>query len=161
MPTVETRLVTDADGAAAAVESITGPAVLKIDSPKLPHRTDVGAVRLGVDSPTETREAYDEVLSAAQAHVGNDDIEGVLVQPMVDDGVETMVGVAPGDVFDSLVTVGPGGTFVEALDESATLVPPFTRADALRAVEDTVQRTCSPTAGMVIHCPSNPSSTSL
>ena len=138
VPTVETRLVTDADEAAAAVKSIPGPTVLKIDSPELPHRTDVGAVRLGVDSPTEAREAYDGVIAAARAHVDDSDIEGVLVQPMVDDGVETMVGVAPGDVFDSLVTVGAGGILVETLDESATLVPPFSRSDARRAVEETV-----------------------
>ncbi|GKZ15287.1 acetate--CoA ligase family protein [Haladaptatus sp. T7] len=138
VPTVETRLATDADEAAASVASIPGPAVLKIDSPELPHRTDAGAVMLGVDSPMDAREAYDDVVSAAQSHVDDSDIEGVLVQPMVDDGVETMVGVAPGDVFDSLVTVGAGGVLVEALDDSATLVPPFSRSDARRAVKETV-----------------------
>jgi acyl-CoA synthetase (NDP forming) len=137
VPTVETQLVTDADGAAAAVDSMAGPTVLKIDSPELPHRTDVGAVRLGIDSPTEAREAYHDVVSAAQTHVDDSDIEGVLVQPMVDDGLETMIGVAPGDVFGSLVTVGAGGILVEVLDESATLVPPFSRSDARRAVEET------------------------
>nr|WP_254663173.1 acetate--CoA ligase family protein [Haladaptatus sp. W1] len=138
VPTVETRLATDADEAAAAVESIPGPAALKIDSPELPHRTDAGAVLLGVDSPMKAREAYDDVVSAARSHVDDSDIEGVLVQPMIDDGVETMVGVAPGDVFDSLVTVGAGGVLVEALDDSATLVPPFSRSDARRAVKETV-----------------------
>ncbi|MFH5800933.1 acetate--CoA ligase family protein [Haladaptatus sp. CMAA 1911] len=138
VPTVETRSVTDADGAAVAVESMRGPAVLKIDSPELPHRTDAGAVRIGVDSPTEAREAYHDVVSASRAHVDDGDIEGVLVQPTVDDGVETMVGITSVDVFNSVVTVGAGGILVEALDESATLVPPFSRADARRAIERTV-----------------------
>jgi acetyltransferase len=71
------------------------------------------------------------------ARVDESDVAGVLVQPMVDDGVEAILGVAPGDVFDSVVTVGPGGVLVEALDESATLVPPFSRTDARRAVEGT------------------------
>jgi len=137
VPTVETRLVTSADEAAEAVASMDESAVLKVDSPELPHRTDAGAVRLGIDSAEAAREAYADVYAAARTRVDDDDIAGVLVQPMVDGGVEAMLGVAPGDVFGSLVTVGPGGVLVEVLDESATLVPPFSRADARRAVEDT------------------------
>jgi len=111
--------------------------VCKIDSPALPHRTDVGAVALGLDSPAAVRAAYDDVMDAAVAHADADDVAGVLVQPMVDDGVEAMLGVAPGEVFGSLVTVGPGGVLVEALVGSETLVPPFDRSDARRAVEAT------------------------
>jgi acetyltransferase len=138
IPIVETRLVTDPDDAVAAAEALGYPVVLKIDSPALPHRTDVGAVELGVDSPEAVRAAYRDVREAALAHVDQADLAGVLVQPMVDDGVEAIVGIAPGDVFESVVTVGPGGVLVEALDENATLVPPFSSVDARRAVEGTV-----------------------
>jgi len=137
VPVVETRVATDADEAVAAAEAVGYPVVLKIDSPALPHRTDIGAVELDLDSPEAVRAAYDDVLDAALAHADADDVAGVLVQPMAGEGVEAILGVAPGDVFDSLVTVGPGGVLVEALDESATLVPPFSRADARRAVEET------------------------
>jgi len=137
IPVVETRVATDPAAAVAAAEAVGYPVVLKIDSPALPHRTDVGAVALGLDSPEAVREAYRDVREAALTHVDESDVAGVLVQPMVGDGVESILGVAPGDVFDSLVTVGPGGVLVEALDESATLVPPFSRADARRAVEGT------------------------
>jgi acetyltransferase len=137
IPTVETRVATDADEAVAAAEDLGFPVVCKIDSPALPHRTDVGAVELGVDSPAAVRAAYNDVMDAAVAHADAGDVAGVLVQPMVDDGVEAMLGVAPGEVFGSLVTVGPGGVLVEALGGSETLVPPFSRADARRAVEAT------------------------
>ncbi|MBB6644848.1 acetate--CoA ligase family protein [Halobellus ruber] len=137
VPTVETRTATDAEAAVAAAEDLGFPVVCKVDSPALPHRTDVGAVELGLDSPTAVRAAYRDVMDAALAHVDEDDIAGALVQPMVDDGVEAMVGVAPGAVFGSLVTVGPGGVLVEAFDGSETLVPPFSRADARRAIEST------------------------
>ncbi len=137
VPVVETRVATDADQAVAAADAVDYPVVLKIDSPAVPHRTDIGAVELGLDSPAAVREAYDDVLDAALAHAAEEDVAGVLVQPMVGDGVETILGVAPGDVFDSLVTAGPGGVLVEALDGSATLVPPYSRADARRAVEST------------------------
>ncbi|AXG05432.1 CoA-binding protein [Haloplanus rubicundus] len=137
IPVVETRVATDPEAAVAAAEAVGYPVVLKIDSPALPHRTDVGAVALGLDTPQAVREAYRDVREAALAHVDESDVAGVLVQPMVGDGVEAILGVAPGDVFDSVVTVGPGGVLVEALDESATLVPPFAPADARRAVEET------------------------
>ncbi|RLM59317.1 CoA-binding protein [Halobellus sp. Atlit-31R] len=137
VPTVPTRAVSSAAGAAEAAAAFDGPVAIKVDSPALPHRTDADAVRLGIDSPSGARTAYGEVVEAARAHVGDDGIENALVQPMVDGGTEAIVGVAPGDVFESVVTVGPGGVAVEALDESATLVPPFSRADARRAVEST------------------------
>ncbi|WP_433632125.1 acetate--CoA ligase family protein [Halomicrococcus sp. NG-SE-24] len=137
IPIVETRLATDADEAAAAAREVGFPVVLKVDSPALPHRTDVGAVRLGVDSAEAVRDAYAEVVDAALAAADTDDVEGVLVQPMVGDGVEAIAGIAPDDVFGSLVSVGPGGVLVEALDEAATLVPPFSRGSARTAVEDT------------------------
>jgi acetyltransferase len=110
---------------------------VKIDSPALPHRTEIGAVELGLDSPDAVRTAYHEVRESALAHVAASAVAGVVVQPMVDDGVEAILGAAPGDVFDSVVTVGPGGVLVEALGESATLVPPFSTADARRAIEAT------------------------
>jgi acetyltransferase len=141
VPAVETRVVTDPAAAVAAAEAVGHPVVLKIDSPALPHRTDAGAVALDLDTPEAVREAYRDVRTAALAHVDESDVAGVLVQPTVGDGVETILGTAPGDVFDSPVTVGPGGVLVEALDGSATLVPPFSRADARRAIERTALAT--------------------
>jgi acetyltransferase len=137
VPVVQTHLTTDAEAAVTAAEAVGYPVVVKVDSPTLPHRTDVGAVRVGLDSPAAVREAYHDVMDAALAQADETAVAGVLVQPMVDDGVEAMLGVAPGDVFGSLVSVGPGGVLVESLGEPRTLVPPFSREDARRAVDGT------------------------
>jgi acetyltransferase len=137
VPVVQTHLATDAEAAVTAAEAVGYPVVVKVDSPTLPHRTDVGAVRVGLDSPAAVREAYHDVMDAALAHADETAVAGVLVQPMVDDGVEAMLGVAPGDVFGSLVSVGPGGVLVESLGEQTTLVPPFSREDACRAIDGT------------------------
>ncbi|MFC7157239.1 acetate--CoA ligase family protein [Halomarina halobia] len=137
VPVAETRLATDADEAAAVAESFGFPVVLKVDSPALPHRTDVGAVKVGVDSADAAREAFDDIMDAVLANVDPTNVEGVLVQSMVDDGVEAILGVARDDVFGSLVTVGPGGVLVEALDDGEVLVPPFSRAAAVAAIEAT------------------------
>lgn len=138
VPVIETQLATDADEAAVAAEELGFPVVLKIDSPALPHRTDVGAVKVGIDSTDAARAAFDEIVAASREHVDPDAIEGVLVQPMVDDGVEAILGIAPDDVFGSLVTVGPGGVLVESLDDAELLVPPFSKAEATEAIEATV-----------------------
>jgi len=112
--------------------------VLKIDSPEIPHRTDIGGVAVGVETPEEVRTAYDDIVAAAREVADERDIEGVLVQPMVEEGVEALVGASPDDVFGSLVTVGPGGVLVEAMDDSEVLVPPFSAAEAREAIEETM-----------------------
>jgi acetyltransferase len=137
VPVVETRLVTTPEDAAAAAADLGFPVVLKIDSPALPHRTDVGAVHVGVDSAGSARESFEVIMTAARENAPDEEIEGVLVQPMVDDGVEAIVGVSPDEVFGSLVTVGAGGVLVEALGDGVVLVPPFSRGDAREAVEST------------------------
>jgi acyl-CoA synthetase (NDP forming) len=137
IPVVDTRLATTPAEAATAAADLGFPVVLKIDSPALPHRTDIGAVHVGVGSAAEVRESFEDIMTAARANAPAEAIEGVLVQPLVGDGVEAIVGVSPDEVFGSLVTVGPGGVLVEALDDSAVLVPPCSPADAVEAIEST------------------------
>jgi acyl-CoA synthetase (NDP forming) len=137
VPLVDTRLATSPEAAVDAASDLGYPVVLKIDTPEIPHRTEVGGVAVGVETPEAVRAAYDDVMAAARGAVDEADIEGVLVQPMLDDGVEALVGVSPDEVFGSLVTVGPGGVLVEAMDDSEVLVPPFSAADAREAVAAT------------------------
>jgi len=137
VPLVDTELATDAEAAVDAAEEFGYPVVLKVDSPEIPHRTDIGGVAVGLESPEEVRAAYDEIVTAARAAVDDAAIEGVLVQPMLDGGVEALVGVSPDEVFGSLVTVGPGGVLVEAIDDSEVLVPPFSAAEAREAIDAT------------------------
>jgi len=141
VPLVDTRLATSSDEAVDAAGELGYPVVLKVDSPAIPHRTDVGGVAVGLETPEAVRAAYDEIDAAARAEAAADEIEGVLVQPMLADGVEALVGVSPDEVFGSLVTVGPGGVLVEAMDDSEVLVPPFSAAEAREAVESTALST--------------------
>ncbi|WP_049981365.1 acetate--CoA ligase family protein, partial [Halolamina rubra] len=141
VPLVDTRLATSSDEAVDAAGELGYPVVLKVDSPAIPHRTDVGGVAVGLETPEAVRAAYDEIDAAARAEAADDEIEGVLVQPMLADGVEALVGISPDEVFGSLVTVGPGGVLVEAMDDSEVLVPPFSAAEAREAVESTALST--------------------
>ncbi|MFB9807190.1 acetate--CoA ligase family protein [Haladaptatus pallidirubidus] len=161
VPVVETHRTSNADEAAAAAEALGFPVVLKLDSPALPHRTDIGAVKVGIDSADAARTAFDDIMDTALSNTDRAAIEGVLVQPMIDGGVEAILGVAPDELFGSLVTVGPGGVLVEALDDSEVLVPPFSTADAKEAIAATALGELQNTVVTVLRYRSMPSRTCL
>jgi len=126
--------------AAEAIDAATAigfPVVMKVSAPALAHKSDLGLVRLGVDSTDAVRAVYDELVRKAGA-VGHDDesIEGVLVCETVSDGVETVVGVSEDELFGPVVMVGLGGILVEVLGDVAFGVPPFGREEAERMVRE-------------------------
>ncbi|WP_458189031.1 acetate--CoA ligase family protein [Haladaptatus sp. NG-WS-4] len=134
--TVQTRLVDDPDEAVKVASEFGFPTVLKIDSVDVPHRSRVGGVKTDVDTAAAAREAYQEVLSNVRDGAPDAEIEGVLVQPRIEDGVEVLVGISTDPEFGPLVAVGPGGTLVEQFDERAIRVPPITTEEAMDAIAD-------------------------
>ena len=128
---VETALATTPEAAQAHATAIDTPAVLKADSPALPHRSEVGAV--AVDVPTaEIPTAFTAVTEAATEAVGTEALEGVLVQRAVDpaDKLELLVGMSTDPSFGPTLTVAPGGVGVETHGEqrAVTLIPPVDAA---------------------------------
>ncbi|WP_251341310.1 acetate--CoA ligase family protein [Haloplanus halophilus] len=134
---VETRVATSPDEAVEYAATLGYPVVMKVDSVDVPHRTDADAVRIGLDDEAAVREAYATIVENVADHDPAADVEGVLVQPQVDEGVEALVGVSEEPGFGSVVTVGAGGTLVEVLDDAAVRVPPLSAADARSAVAST------------------------
>lgn len=108
-----------------ALEGIAGyPVVVKVVSPDIPHKTDVGGVRLGVADAAALERAVAEVQAAAlRGHPGAR-IDGVLVSPMAQ-GVETLVGVVDDPGFGPVVAFGIGGVHAEAIDDMVYRVAPF------------------------------------
>jgi len=134
---VETRVATSPDEAVEYASVLGYPVVMKVDSVDVPHRTDADAVRIGLDEEAAVREAYATILANVDDYDPGADVEGVLVQPQVEEGVEALVGVSEEPGFGSVVTVGAGGTLVEVLDDAAVRVPPLSAADARSAVKET------------------------
>ena len=100
--------------AATAARQFGYPVVLKASAPDLPHKTELGLVRLDLRDEDELRRAYGSSRStAARAVPGG--IEGILVQPYVRGGVETIVGLNDDPLLGWLLVLGLGGTLVEAL----------------------------------------------
>jgi acetate---CoA ligase (ADP-forming) len=123
------------DEARAAVASMPGPAVLKIVSPDIVHKSDVGLVRIGVRA-VEATEVYTELVGRAAAVRPDAAIEGVLVAEQVQGGVEMAVGVTRDAVFGPVVMVGLGGTLVEVFGDVSVRVPPFPDTEARAMVDE-------------------------
>ena len=132
LPLLPTVLARTADEAAALAAVFGYPVVAKLQSRWLLHKSDVGAVQVGLASERAVRAAFKELaaLGAEHAPLNADEGEGVVIQPMVAGGVETMVGIADDPLFGSLVAFGLGGVHVEVLGDVRFRIAPLTDRDA-------------------------------
>lgn len=125
VPVAPEVVVSSAAEAAAAQERVGGPVVIKVVSPDIAHKTEVGGVVLGVATPEEAAEAHDRILESARRHEPYARIDGVLVAPMITDGIETILGVVDDPTFGPVVMFGLGGIFVEVLKDVTYRLAPF------------------------------------
>jgi acyl-CoA synthetase (NDP forming) len=112
------------------------PAVLKIVSPQITHKSDVGGVALGLTSADDVRAAFDRIVASAKQHVPNATIDGVAVQRMEPQGIEVIVGVTKDPQFGPVLMFGLGGVLVEVLKDVAFRVIPIEQRDAQQIIED-------------------------
>jgi len=107
------------------------PVVLKIASPDILHKTDVGGVKVGLSSASEVRDAFELMVYRAQRYVPGATIWGCLVQEMApSEGLEVLVGMNRDPQFGPLVTFGLGGIYVETLKDVTFRIAPFSRQEA-------------------------------
>jgi acyl-CoA synthetase (NDP forming)/GNAT superfamily N-acetyltransferase len=125
IPLVRTRHAANEQETLRAAASLGGPVVLKAEAVGLVHKTEAGAVKLGLHGEQEVREAYGELVATFGGALG-----GVLVQPMLPGGVEVLVGVVQEPVFGPLVVFGLGGVATEVLGDHAARLTPLTDIDA-------------------------------
>ena len=113
--------------AQAVAEEFGYPVVLKIDSPDIPHKSDVNGVRLGIDSDAALIEAWHELLADAARLRPDAHIEGITVERMHFShfGRELMIGVLRDPIFGPVISFGSGGTSVEVLRDRAVALPPL------------------------------------
>jgi acyl-CoA synthetase (NDP forming) len=127
--------VPDSDAAVEAARPLGGhTVVLKIDAVDLPHKTDLGLVRLGVHGDEAIRAAADDLLRDARRH--GVDARGLLVEPMADPGLELIVGMRRDPSFGACVMVGLGGVLAEVLDDVAIRLAPVTQAVAHEMLDE-------------------------
>jgi acetyltransferase len=139
IPVPEQIIATSKEAALAAGERIGYPLVIKIHSPDITHKSDVGGVRLNLQNSRMLAAAYEDML--AQVHYLRPEahVEGVIVQPMLryPNTRELLVGVSTDPVFGPVIMFGSGGVAVEALRDMAVALPPLNRRLASELIEQT------------------------
>lgn len=118
----------------AEAEKLGYPCVLKVASADIPHKTELGALRLGLRGRDEVQAAYEEMLAGVRGKKPDADIEGVLVQKQIK-GVECLLGSTRDEQLGPTLVMGLGGVFVEILADVAIRIPPISTAEARRALE--------------------------
>ncbi len=136
VPLAQTIAVKDAAAAVTAADRLGYPVVLKIDSPDIAHKTDVGGVRVGCPDPAAVRTAFREMLVEVGRRVPTARLDGVLVQRMIAGGREMILGVKTDPLFGPAVLCGFGGIFVEQLRDVSLRVPPIGPADAAAMIAE-------------------------
>ena len=126
------ELATTAEQAVAHAERMGYPVVLKIVAPSIIHKTEVGGVRVNLGEESEVRRAFEQIVQGARSAQPGAIITGVLVQPMVQNGRELIVGMTRDPVFGPLVMFGLGGILVEILRDVSFRIAPFGRGEARR-----------------------------
>lgn len=136
IPVPDCTLAADADTAVAAAARASGPVVLKVVSPDILHKSDVGGVKLNLSGEDAVRRGHAAILDSVHSHRPDARIDGVLVAPMAPKGVECIVGVHGDPVFGPVVMFGLGGVFVEVLKDVSFRLAPFDRTQAMAMIRE-------------------------
>ena len=136
IPVPRFELARSVEEAVEHAERIGYPVVLKVVSPQVVHKTDVGGVFLNVSNREEVREAYRKVVENTLNRIPSAEIVGVLVEEQAEEGVEVIVGAFRDSQFGPTVMFGLGGVFVEVLDDVSFRVAPVSEADAEEMIRE-------------------------
>lgn len=136
IPVVPGALATSEEAAVEIAGRLEGPVVLKVVSPDIAHKTDVGGVLLDVRGADAVRTAHRSILRAVQKISPQPEVEGVLVTAMRPPGAELLVGVVRDPSWGPVLALGTGGVFVEVLDDTRLLLLPAHPDDICAAILD-------------------------
>jgi acyl-CoA synthetase (NDP forming) len=136
IPIARAQLAATREEAVAAARQIGLPVVLKIVSPDISHKSDVGGVKLNLGSEEEVAAAFDEIVAAARRAQPKATVLGVSVQKMARPGVEVIMGMTKDPQFGPVLMFGLGGVFVEVLKDVSFRIVPLEPRDARQMIRD-------------------------
>jgi acetate---CoA ligase (ADP-forming) len=134
LPVTREALARDPVEAVRLAAEIGGAVALKVQSAEIAHKSDIGGVHLGAHTAAEVEAAAGKVLNNARRNCPGATIDGILVQEMVEDGVEIILGMTYDETFGPMVVCGAGGVTVEVFKDAAVLLPPFSADEARAAI---------------------------
>lgn len=132
----ESEVARGGEEAAEHAEKIGFPVVMKIVSPDILHKSDIGGVRVGIRDRQEATDAYDLMMLRVRRFMPEADLQGVLVQEMIQGGREVIIGSTRDPQFGPLVMFGLGGIYVEVLKDVSFRVAPVGERHARRMVDE-------------------------
>jgi len=133
---VETHLATSPQEAVSIASKIGFPAVLKIVSTGVIHKSDSGGVKLGLETPEQVAAAYEDIIKAIKKGFPNAEIQGISVQKMARPGVEVIIGMSKDPQFGPVIMFGLGGVWVELLKDVSFRITPLATRDAREMIEE-------------------------
>ncbi len=134
LPTLESKLIRTETEAVEICNKVGYPVAMKIVSPDITHKTDVGGIVLNIENPEMAEDAYSSIIRNVKKHAPDAKIKGVLVSPMLEDGEEVILGMKRDASFGPVLMFGMGGVFVEVYKDVAFRVAPITDIEAMEMI---------------------------
>jgi len=136
IPVIEGEIVKNLENAKKMIERIGYPIVLKVVSPQIIHKTDVGGVILDIDNEKKLYQAYHQIVKNVEKNAPKATIESFFVQEMIKEGVEVIIGGKYDPTFGQTIAFGLGGIFVEVFEDISFRVVPITKEDAMQMIKE-------------------------
>jgi len=137
IPVIKNGLAKTENEAIKLAEKIGYPVVMKIASPDILHKTDVGGVILNIVNKEEAKKAYNKIMKSSKEQAPDADIRGVFVEQMLKRKYELIIGCKKDPIFGPTIVFGMGGVAVEVFKDTTIGLPPLNMALAMRIIEDT------------------------
>ena len=137
IPLIAGEMAANEEEAVKVAEAIGFPVVMKINSPDILHKSDLGGIRLGLKDKDSVRAAYQEMIAGISQKMPEARIEGVLIEAMAPKGQEVIIGMKRDPGFGAMMMFGLGGIFVELFQDVSFRVAPLTKRDAIEMVQAT------------------------
>ncbi len=136
IPVPKAEVARDIEDAKKIAVRIGYPVVLKIVSPNILHKTDVGGIKVGIENEKELGESYNDILFNVKRYMPDANISGILVQEMVKDIKETIIGINEDPQFGPVIMFGLGGIYVEVLKDVSFRIAPISEKIAREMIEE-------------------------
>ncbi|MFO7773863.1 MAG: acetate--CoA ligase family protein [Dehalococcoidia bacterium] len=133
---IDTRLATSRDETISISRKLGFPVALKVASPDIVHKSDVGGVKLGLRTANQVGKAYDDVVRTISGKCPQARLHGVTVQKMARPGVEVIIGMFKDNQFGPVLMFGLGGIMVEVLKDVSFRIGPLAKRDAAEMLRE-------------------------
>lgn len=135
IPIPEEEIAKSEEEAILIAEKIGYPLVMKIESPDIPHKSDVGGVKLNIINKQQVKDSFKEIMKNCKEKCPKAHINGILMQKMLKNGIEFIIGVTNDSSFGPMVLCGMGGVFTEIFKDISLFPAPFEKKDALKMLQ--------------------------